>query len=278
MKLQEMRVVLTGATGGIGRAIARELAASGASLLLVGRNSERLADLERELRMNGADVAHVAADIARYEGIAGVVNAARNMAGGPANVLINNAGVNEFGLFAAQKAVDIAAIMTTNVVAPMLLTQAFLPLLQKQDAAIVMNVGSILGSIGLPGQVAYSASKFGLHGFSESLRRETLGTSVNVLYVAPRATNTEMNSAAMRDFNQATGTASDEPGDVARRVVEALGAGRRERFIGWPERLFVKLNALLPSLVDRSMRKPAQLLNDSGADSDPLTVPDGVNP
>ncbi len=278
MKLDEMRVILTGATGGIGRDIARELAANGARLLLVGRNSERLADLERELRLNGTDVGHVAADIGKYEGIARVAKAAKAMSGGPANVLVNNAGVNEFGVFAAQKAVDIAAIMTTNVVAPMLLTRALLPMLEEQNEAIVMNVGSILGSIGLPGQVAYSASKFGLHGFSESLRRETQGTSVSVLYVAPRATNTEMNSAAMRDFNKATGTASDEPGDVARRVVAALGAGREERFIGWPERLFVKLNALLPSLVDRSMRKPAQLVNDGGAASNPLTVPDGVNP
>ena len=278
MKPEEMRVVLTGATGGIGRDIARELAACGANLLLVGRSTERLADLERELRMNGADVSHVAADVGQYEGITRVVEAAARMPGGPANVLVNNAGISEFGVFGTQRSADIAAVMSTNVVAPMLLTHALLPVLGNQDEAIVLNVGSILGSIGLPGQVAYSASKFGLHGFSEALRRETQGTSVNVLYVAPRATNTEMNSAEMRDFNKATGTASDEPGVVARCIVRTLTARRSERFIGWPERLFVKLNALFPSLVDRSMREPARLVNDGTNDSNPLTVPNGVNP
>lgn len=278
MKPAEMRVVLTGATGGIGRDIARELAAGGASLLLVGRNGERLADLERELRMNAAGVSHVAADVGHDEGVTRVVEAATHMPGGPANVLINNAGINEFGAFGTQRAADITAVITTNVIAPMLLTHALLPLLGNQDEAIVLNVGSTLGSIGLPGQVAYSASKFGLHGFSEALRRETHGTSVNVLYVAPRATNTEMNDAEMRHFNEATGTASDEPADVARCVLQALGTHRKERFIGWPERLFVKLNALLPSLVDRAMRKPARLVTDTNPDSNPLIVSDGVNP
>jgi short-subunit dehydrogenase len=262
MNLSDMRVVLTGATGGIGRALARELANSGASLLLVGRNEERLIDLERELLLNDAVVTHVAADLGKFEGISRVANAARMMSGGPANVLINNAGVNEFGVFATQQATDIAAVMTTNVVAPMLLTHALLPILSRHDEALIMNVGSILGSIGLPGQVAYAASKFGLHGFSEALRRETQGTSIKVLYVAPRATNTEMNDAAIRRFNEATGTASDEPDDVAERIIRALGVQRKERFIGWPERLFVKLNALFPSLVDQSMRKPAQLVSD----------------
>ena len=278
MKFDEMRVVLTGATGGIGRDIARELAARGASLLLVGRSGDTLADLDRELRMNGADVSHVVADIGENQGIARVLEAATAMPGGAANVLINNAGINEFGVFATQRPSDIAAVMTTNVVAPMLLTHALLPLLNVQDEAIVMNVGSILGSIGLPGQVAYSASKFGLHGFSEALRRETQGTSINVLYVAPRATNTEMNNAEMRNFNKATGTASDDPTDVAQCVVSTLGAQRSERFIGWPERLFVKLNALFPSLVDRSMRKPAQLVNEGASHSENLKLSNGVTP
>jgi len=278
MKFDEMRVVLTGATGGIGRDIARELAARGASLLLVGRSGDTLADLDRELRMNGADVSHVVADIGENQGIARVLEAATAMPGGAANVLVNNAGINEFGVFATQRPSDIAAVMTTNVVAPMLLTHALLPVLNLQDEAIVMNVGSILGSIGLPGQVAYSASKFGLHGFSEALRRETQGTSINVLYVAPRATNTEMNNAEMRNFNKATGTASDDPTDVAQCVVSTLGAQRSERFIGWPERLFVKLNALFPSLVDRSMRKPAQLVNEGASHSENLKLPNGVTP
>ena len=200
------------------------------------------------------------------------------MPDGGANVVINNAGVNEFGVFKAQQSADIATVMTTNVVAPMLLTHALLPLLGSQEEAVVMNIGSILGSIGLPGQVAYSASKFGLHGFTEALRRETQGTSIKVLYVAPRATNTEMNSAEMRKFNAANGSASDDPARVAQWVIRTLGTQRNERFIGWPERLFVKLNALFPALVDRSMRKPARLFNEADRNPDNLNIPTGVTP
>lgn len=277
MKFENMRVLLTGASGGIGRQLAHDLARRGASLLLVGRDQDRLATIAREIEGQGTRVRYVAADLATPEGLDSVESAARSTLGCGINVLVNNAGVNDFGQFHTQKPERVAQAIQTNLLAPMLLTQRLWPLLSSQPESCLVNVGSILGSIGLPGQAAYSASKFGLHGFTEALRREVSGTSVRVLYVAPRATDTAMNDAGLRAFNEQTGTRVDSPATVSRRIIAALQRHKSECFIGWPERLFVKLNALLPGMVDRAMRKPARLARQDPLNTDPLTVINGVD-
>lgn len=275
MKAQEMKVLITGATGGIGSRVATILAARGARVLLTARNEQRLQRIRDRLNQKGREVDIVPADLSSAEGRAQVVAAARGFAGG-VNALINNAGVNHFGRFENQSSMEIESLIGTNLVAPVLLTHELLPLLRHQPAAVVMNVGSIVGSIGLPGQVAYASSKFALHGFSEALRRELRGSNVTVLYVAPRSTDTDMNDALMREINTHMGVATDDSAVVARCVADAMGHGRRERFIGWPERLFVKLNALLPGLVDRSLQKQTDLLNDLQSGANAQTVLDGV--
>ena len=194
------------------------------------------------------------------------------------NVVINNAGTNHFGPFMTERQSDIEAVLATNIVAPMLLTQRLIPMLKQQKAATVLNIGSILGSIGLPGQVSYSTSKFALHGFTESLRRELQGSSVRVLYAAPRATDTPMNSAAMRRLNEKTGVRTDEPALVASRIAKQLESCDPERFIGWPERLFVKINALFPALVDRGSRKSAQIVHEGLPATNSITTTHGANP
>ena len=275
MKGGEMNVLLTGATGGIGLQTATLLATRGANLLLVGRNESRLSDLEARLREYGTRVETVAADLATAEGRQRLLAAAHAFPGG-INVLVNNAGVNRFDLFDRQSGHDLEAVVNTNLLAPMLLTQELLPLLRQQERAVVLNVGSIVGSIGLPGQVAYCSSKFGLHGFSEALRRELQGSSVKVVYLAPRSTDTGMNDPVMRQINELTGVATDDTSVVARHIADAITGARDERFIGWPERLFVKINALLPGLVDRSVRKQSRLLNHSVFGDEPTPNSHGV--
>lgn len=277
MKFEDMRILLTGASGGIGRHVAGELARRGARLLIVGRDRQRLVGIAEELNFGGKQVDYVEADIARPEGLDAVLRAARTLDGLGINVLINAAGTNDFGQFSAQSSERVATTIYTNLLAPMLMTQGLWPLLLPLPESFVVNVGSILGSIGLPGQVSYSASKFGLHGFTEALRREAHGTGIRVLYVAPRATDTPMNDAELRAFNEQTGTQMDSPAVVAGKIVAALESRKAERFIGWPERLFVKLNALLPAVVDRAMRKPARLAKRHAPNPDPCTVTNGAN-
>ena len=259
MKVDEMNVLLTGATGGIGAQTASLLATRGANLLLAARDESRLNALRNRLSQFGVRVRVAAVDLATEDGRRYVAAAAHDFPGG-INVLVNNAGINRFDLFDRQTGRDLETVVTTNLLAPMLLTHRLLPLLQRQQQAVVLNVGSIVGSIGLPGQVAYCGSKFGIHGFSEALRRELAGSSIRVVYVAPRSTDTGMNDARMREIYELNGVRTDDTSVVARRIVVVITGTRCERFIGWPERLFVKINALLPSLVDRSLKKQHHLL------------------
>jgi short-subunit dehydrogenase len=275
MKFAEMNVLLTGATGGIGAELATLLASQGAGLLLNGVVESRLTALRDRLRRGAGNIEMVTGDLTVPAGRKAVVRAARDFPGG-INVLINNAGINRFGRFAQQGVDSIEQVATINLVAPMLLTRDLLPLLQARDAAVVANVGSIVGSIGVPGQVAYSASKFALHGFSEALRRELAGGPVRVVYIAPRSTDTGMNDAAIRFVNAQSGSKTDSAFAVARHIADAIAGARRERFIGWPERLFVKVNALFPGLVDRALQRQNHLIDRAQAELTSLNPIEGV--
>jgi short-subunit dehydrogenase len=275
MNLRGAGVLLTGATGGIGTEIASMLAARGAEVLLSARNEERLNELHGRLRARGHAVTTVVADVTSDAGRQRIVAAARAMPSG-IRVLINNAGINEFGRFDEQTPARLESVLTTNALAPMLLTRALLPALREQAEAAIVNVGSIVGSIGLPGQVAYCASKFALHGFGEALRRELQGSGIDVLYVAPRSTDTDMNDTFARAVNEEMGVATDDTAKVAACLIRTLERQQRERFIGWPERLFVKLNALFPRLVDKSMRKQTKLLDRHVPSADGLPISNGV--
>jgi len=177
------RAVLTGASGGIGRAMAAALAPHCDSLVLVGRDAARLASLQKNATV-------VSADLTTAAGRDAVAFASSNV-----NLLVNNAGVSEFTGFAAQSDASMERILATNALAPMQLTRRLLPVLLAQSAACIVNVGSIMGYLGYPGCAAYSASKFALRGFSEALRRELADTSVKVMLLAPRTTRTSLSWA-----------------------------------------------------------------------------------
>lgn len=187
-----------------------------------------------------------------------LVAAAQNFGG--LNCLINAAGVNRFGLLDQQDEQQIAELIGLNVTATLQLTQRLLPLLRAQRRALVINVGSTFGAIGYPGFAAYCASKFAVRGFSEALRRELADTHVRVLYFAPRATRTAMNAPSVVAMNDELGVAMDDPAQVAEQLLDAIGREQEERHLGWPERLFVRLNGLLPRVVDQALRKQLPII------------------
>jgi short-subunit dehydrogenase len=254
MKLAGARVLVTGGAGGIGLALARELLEGGASVLLAGRSAKALADAVRKLGAYGTRVATLVADLTSPADRANLVACASTWHGG-IDVLVNNAGVSHFGLYADAAPESIEQTVATNLLAPMLLVRALLPTLASRPQAAIVNVGSVFGAIGYPGNAAYSAAKFGLRGFSESLRRELAGGTIHVLHVAPRATRTAINSSAVEGLNLELGVATDPPETVAAWIRERLESGLADGTLGWPERLFVKLNALLPRIVDRALRR-----------------------
>lgn len=248
MDVSGRMVLLTGASGGMGRAIAQQLAAEGARLLLTGRDAVQLTGLEREL---AADTVTLAADIATASGRRLLVDAA---AAAGVEIVIHNAGVQDFGLFQEQDSAALQCMLELNLCAPVLLSRELLPMLQRHDEAALVFVGSAFGSIGHPGFAVYCASKFGLRGFAESLRRELADGSVRVHYLAPRATRTELNSSSVVALNETFGTAMDEPSLVAGELMVLLADNRgAERFIGWPEKLFVRINGVWPRIVDAAL-------------------------
>lgn len=255
MNPEHKNILITGATGGIGRAITAELARRGARVHAVGRNRALLDELDREYGLSAAGGGTICADIAAPEGRAAVLAAWENPAR-PLDILINCAGISDFALFPEQDAALIERMIAVNVTAPMLLTRQLLAALRRAESARIINIGSTFGSIGYPGFVAYSATKFALRGFSEALRRELAGGTVRVDYIAPRATQTALNSRRVREMNRVLGISMDKPEKVAAAVLRVIRGKRGgNRFIGWPERLFVKINGIAPRLVDASLLK-----------------------
>lgn len=247
MQLNQARILLTGASGGLGQELARQLAAAGAALLLTGRDSSRLTGI---VPAGSGEVEFVEANLDDPQGIATLVAAARRFR---VNVLINNAGVGCFGLLEEQSWPDIGQVLKTNLESPLRLTHALLPWLTTQPQAAIVTVGSTFGSLPFPGFAAYSAAKAGLRGFSQALRRELADSPVAVIHVAPRAIDTPLNSRAVNALNHELGNRSDSPADVARQIVAALQASDRERHFGFPERLFAWLNGVAPRLIDQAL-------------------------
>ena len=257
MKAADVRAVVTGASGGIGRALATELHRRGAAVMLVGRDVDVLAGVVSSLGGESDRLYALAADLASEAG-PGVV-AARAAEWG-CNVLVNNAGLGEFGLVEQLTDAAIERLFAVNALAPMQLTRRLLPHLRTRPEAAILNVGSVFGSLAYPGFAAYSASKFALRGFTEALRRELADSSVRVHYLAPRATRTRMNASAVERMNAELGVATDAPEVVAQAACNMLECGRFEAVLGWPEKLFVRINALLPRVVDGSLRKQLPII------------------
>ena len=170
-------------------------------------------------------------------------------------MLVNNAGCGDFGMLDEVDDAAIERMFAINAIAPMQLTRALLPTLRSQPMSAILNIGSVFGSLGYPGFTAYSATQFALRGFTEALRRELADAKIGVHYFAPRATKTGMNAAAVDRMNAELKVAMDPPAQVAAAACAMLEAGKASAVFGWPEKLFVRINALLPGVVDGSLRK-----------------------
>jgi short-subunit dehydrogenase len=251
MQLKGKKILLTGAAGGMGEVIASELAALGAKLVLTDRNEPRLQEIASSLPGNHEAVV---ADLCDKNGINNLVSFCE--AAGDIDILINAAGVSDYVMFQDQPDNKIELTIQLNLMTPIRLCQRLLPVLCSRPEAAIVNIGSTFGAIGHPGFTTYCASKFGLRGFTEALRRELADTKVQVFYVAPRATRTELNSEAVVQLNQELGNTMDYPDVVVRQLLSLLTRKSGGAFfLGWPEKLFVRLNGLLPTVVDAALGK-----------------------
>ena len=273
MNLHGSTVLITGASGGIGGALAAELARRGANILLSGRDGTRLTALCVRLRQEGVSVSVLAADLRQADGIQRLACAA--VSGGVPDIVVHCAGSLAFGSLEETPDEVIAGLWQTNVIAPILLTRALLPALRKQGRGRIVFVGSIFGSLAFPLYATYSASKFALRGFAEALRRELDGSGVGVTYVAPRYTRTPLNDGAPARVASALALPQDDPEMVARRIADAIESDRRDLYFGIAERLFVHINAWFPWLVDRALRGQTRRMRAlESAEATPISRPE----
>jgi short-subunit dehydrogenase len=252
------KAVLTGATGGIGRAIALQLAPQCSSLILMGRDTQKLEALKNEFVNIAVNVQIVSGDLCDDTTSIRLMDAISAQQG--INLLINNAGISQFKSFEQQSDKDITQLMLTNLISPMLLCKQLLPLLKKEPSQII-NIGSIFGYLGFPGFSSYCASKFGLRGFSQSLRRELSDSSVSVRYFAPRATQTSINSDQVMQMNVELTTDADTPDSVAQEVMKFLSGNAWEKKLGFKESFFVFMNHLFPSVPDKAIKGQLPIIN-----------------
>jgi short-subunit dehydrogenase len=184
LKLQGRTAVVTGAAGGIGRAIATSLARRGCNLALADIDDAALAGTAAELAAQGLRVSQHHLDVSDRAAIAAFPQRVTAEHAG-VDLLINNAGVALGGTFEQVAEADFDWLLAINFWGVVRMTRAFLPLLHKSDDARLVNISSLFGLIAPPGQTAYCASKFAVRGFSESLRHELSGTRIGVTVVHP---------------------------------------------------------------------------------------------
>ena len=241
MSFSGKKVVLTGGSGGLGRHVAAHFIVAGADLAMLSRNPREPAGGK-----------HLPADLSTIDGIAAArIIVARE----EPDILVNMAGVQYFGQVEDQPLDSLCESYLINLVAPVVLCQACLPAMKRHSFGQIVNVGSVFGSIPFAHFAAYSSAKAGLRAFSEALRRELIDTGVSVTHVSPRAAQTDFITPDIQKYAQLTRMTIDDPAAVAKKIFRAIERRRKEVTIGVPERIFSRLNAVAPRLVDAAVAK-----------------------
>ncbi len=220
MELRDKRILVTGGSDGIGKHICLKLAATGARLAILGRNAERLDAVAEACKEAGAPEAlPLTCDLQDPAAIAEVASQVLERFGG-LDILINNAGIwHKAGPLDTIAPEMLQATVQTNLTGLMQMTQAVLPALRKNDEAIVLNVVSKSGVVAQAGQSVYTATKYGVRGFTEVLKADEAETGVRVGGLYQSGTNTEMFAKAGEDVPNHIFT---EPDDLADVVVFVL--------------------------------------------------------
>ncbi len=189
--LAEKTALVTGASQGIGRAVALALAALGSRVILAARSTDKLAAVADEIAKAGGEAHSYTLDISREPSIKEAAKAIL-AAHGTVDILVNNAGITRDGLLMRMKRADWDDVLATNLTGAFLLTQALLPAMVKARWGRIVNIASVVGQTGQAGQVNYATSKAALLGFTKSLAREVASRAITVNAVAPGYIETAM--------------------------------------------------------------------------------------
>jgi short-subunit dehydrogenase len=249
--LRRRRILITGASSGIGRCLAQQLAAAGAHLAIAARTEAKLQDLAAAISAAGAEVLVLPADITVAEDRQRVLDQAQAGLGG-LDVLINNAGVASWAHFADSSEAVLRQIMEVNFFAPAELIRMAIPILVRGQQPAVVNMASMCGRRAMPAWSEYSASKYGLCGLTEALRGELSRFDIDVLLMVPGLTSSDLGNHLLlakgrANINFAKGM---PPERVAAAIVRALRRNTTEKVIGADARWVLRFNKFFPRMTD----------------------------
>jgi len=258
--MKERRIILTGASEGIGRALALQLAARGARLALAARDRDRLESLAQECRARGGEALAVPTDVTNQQDLEWLVAETLKTFGG-IDTVIHNAGITMWSRFDALADLSIfERIMEVNYLAPVRLTALALPHL-KQTRGLIVAVASLSGLTGVPERTGYAASKHAMIGFFDSLRIELAGSGVDVSVIAPDFVISEIHKRAVGPDGEPLGTSPMKQSKImtaeecARQIVRAMEKRRRLLLMSTRGKLGRWLKILAPGVIDRMAAK-----------------------
>jgi short-subunit dehydrogenase len=247
--LNEKVVIITGASSGIGRALAFAFARRAAKVVLVARREDRLDAVRREIEPYSSEVLIITADLSDDDQLQAVISRTVD-AFGQVDVLANSAGVMSTGPLSQQDPDAVRRMVELNLTAAIRLTQLALPHMLANQHGYILNIGSGLGRTAMPMFSGYSATKYGLSGFSDAIRRELSGTGVHVTLVLPTWTHTDLLTPEQEAIVKRYGYQVQDADAVAERAVLALVRGEREVILGGPgEWIGILMERYIPFLV-----------------------------
>ena len=249
--------VVTGASGGIGRAAARELASRGAVVVLAARDAEKLEALRAEISVSGERALAVKTDVSNRGSVEAMVGEAVE-AFGTLDILVNNAGLGLSGRVAELRREDLLHVFEINTIGPLNCVQAALPHMRRGGR--IINVSSVVGRRSIPKVGGYCATKFALNALSDALRVEIADKGISVTSVYPGTTRTAFreNSRRTRDEKRGWRPRGVMPEKVAKRIADAAERGSRDVYIRPSDRLFIAGTMLFPGLTDRLLSRWAR--------------------
>jgi short-subunit dehydrogenase len=248
------RTLVTGASSGIGQALALELARQGGDVLLNARRRDRLSELSSEIERLGQRVIVVDGDITDPAVRSACLDAAKEHLGG-IDMLVNNAGIGAIGPFLEASPDRLRRIMEVNFFAPAELIRLSAPVLRGEDRPLIINISSVLGHRAVPNKSEYCASKFALHGLSDALRAELRRDGIDLLIVSPSTTASEFFDNVISAALPRLQSGGMDPSVVARKTVHAIRRGRHEIILSPGGKLLVWLDRLCPPLMNRLIAK-----------------------
>lgn len=250
-------VVITGGTDGIGKALVSEFLSLGASVATCARNAQHLFDLKKEF--DGKPLFTMEADVSKEEDcknfILQIVNKFNRI-----DILINNAGISMRGLFRETNLETLRRVMDINFWGSVYCTKFALDIILENKGTIV-GMSSVAGYRGLPGRSGYSASKFALNGWMEALRTELLETGVNVMWVCPGFTKSNIRNVALNKDTKPQGESPLEEEklmtaeECAHHIIKAIKKRKRTLVLTFTGKETVYMNKFFPSITDKLTRK-----------------------